>query len=99
MGRKIKISKKQYEQALSEGITLTADVDACNGDVKQAVDKAKQNAKENGVDLSNANISVPAQSSNEGRIITKKELQENRLKVLKANSKLFSVKDFVNKIK
>lgn len=98
MGRKIKISKKQYEQALSEGITLTADVDACNGDVKQAVDKTKQNAKQNGVDLSDANISIPAQS-NEGRIITKKELQENRLKVLKANSKLFSVKDFVNKIK
>lgn len=98
MGRKIKISKKQYEQALSEGITLTADVDACNGDVKQAVDKTRQNAKQNGVDLSDANISIPAQS-NESRIITKKELQENRLKVLKANSKLFSVKDFVNKIK
>lgn len=98
MARKIKISKKQYEQALSEGITLTADVDACNGDVKQAVDNAKQNAKKNGVNLSDATISVPA-DTNEGRIITKKELQENRLKVLKANSKLFSVKDFVNKIK
>lgn len=97
MTKKIKISKQQYEQALSEGVTLSANVDAYNGDVKQAVEKTKQNAKENGVDLSDAVIQLPA--SNENRIITKKELQENRLKVLKENSKLFSVKDFINKIK
>lgn len=98
MGKRFKISKEQYEHALSEGITLNADVDACNGDVNQAVQKTKQNAKESGVDLSQATINVPAQSSNESKLITKKQLQENRLKVLKSNSKLFSVRDFVKKI-
>lgn len=99
MFRKLKISEEQYRTAIKEGITLNADVDACNGDVKQAIDKTKQNAKDNGVDLSNANIQVPAQSRNEGRIITKKQLQENRLKVLKENSELYSLSDFLNKIK
>lgn len=99
MSRKLKISEEQYRTAIKEGITLNADVDACNGDVKQAIDKTKQNAKDNGVDLSNANIQVPAQSRNEGRIITKRQLQENRLKVLKENSELYSLNDFLNKIK
>jgi mannitol-specific phosphotransferase system IIBC component len=99
MGRKFKISEEQYNKALSEGVTLTADVDACNGDVNQAVQKTRQKAKESGVDLSQATISVPGQSSNESKLITKKELKENRLKVLKANSRLFSVRDFVKKIK
>ena len=49
MKRNFKISEDQYRKALSEGITLNADVDACNGDVKQAIDKTKQNAKNNGV--------------------------------------------------
>lgn len=99
MGRSLKISEAQYKKALSEGITLNADVDACNGDVKQAIDKTKQNAKNNGVDLSNANIQIPAQSQNEGKIITKKQLQENRLRVLKENSELYSLNDFLNKLK
>ena len=78
MGRNLKISEDQYKKALSEGITLNADVDACNGDVKQAIDKTKQN---------------------EGKIITKKQLQENRLRVLKENSELYSLNDFLNKLK
>lgn len=99
MGRNFKISEDQYKRALSEGITLNADVEACNGDVKQAIDKTKQNAKNNGIDLNKANIQVPAQSQNEGKIITKRQLQENRLKVLKENSDLYSLNDFLNKIK
>lgn len=99
MSKKFKISEEQYKKALSEGITLNADVDACNGDVKQAIDKTKQDAKNNGVDLSNANIQVPAQSQYENKIITKKQLVENRLKVLKENSELYSLNDFLNKLR
>ena len=36
---------------------------------------------------------------NEENFLTKKELQENRLKVFKKNSQLFTVKDFLNTIK
>ena len=99
MGRNLKISEYQYRKALSEGITLNADVEACNGDVKQAIDKTKQNAKNNGIDLKKTNILVPAQSKKKKKIITKKQLQENRLKVLKENSELYSLNDFLNKIK
>lgn len=97
MRRKFKISEEQYKMALSEGVTINADVDACNGDVKQAVDNAKQDAKKTGLDLNKANIQLPAKDTNEGRIITKKELVENRLRVLRANSKLYSVKDIYYK--
>lgn len=83
MGRNLKISEDQYRKALSEGITLNADVEACNGDVKQAIDKTKQNAKNNGIDLSKANIQVPAQSQNEGKIITKKTITRKSFKSIK----------------
>ena len=83
MKRNFKISEDQYRKALSEGITLNADVDACNGDVKQAIDKTKQNAKNNGIDLNKANIQVPAQTQNEEKIITKKQLQFHQ-KILKS---------------
>ena len=35
----------------------------------------------------------------ENKLISKKELMENRLKALKKNSQLYTVKDFMNKIK
>ena len=39
----------------------------------------------------------PTTGANESRIITKKELTENRFKYLKENSKLYTVKDFLRK--
>lgn len=36
-------------------------------------------------------------SMSESKIITKKQLQENRLKVLKKDSNLYTVKDFIKK--
>jgi hypothetical protein len=33
----------------------------------------------------------------EGKFITKKQLQENRLKEMKKNSEVYTVKDFINK--
>ena len=42
MARKFVISEEQYNMALKEGVTLNADVTAAGGDVKRAVDTAKQ---------------------------------------------------------
>ena len=36
---------------------------------------------------------------NETKFLSKKQLQENRLKILKKNSEVYTVKDFLNKIK
>lgn len=97
MGKKFKITEEQYNKCLAENITLNADVDAAGGDVKKAVDTTKQEAQKNGVDLNKATIQIPGKSIGEGRIITKKKLMENRLKVLKRNSTLFNVSDFIKK--
>lgn len=83
--------------------------------IKQAKDNAIANGlpkdnmevvapiKNNQTQLSNMsntdkqNAEVVIQS--EGRYIKKSQLKENRLKTLKQNSELYTVKDFINKIK
>lgn len=98
MTKKIKISEEQYNRALEEGVTLNADVAAANGDVKKAIDTTRQEAQRNGVDLKNATIQIPGNTNqNENKIITKKELIENRLKVLKQYSTLYNISDFIKK--
>lgn len=48
--------------------------------------------------VSNSNQAQDNSSSmSESKIITKKQLQENRLKVLKKDSNLYTVKDFIKK--
>ncbi len=48
--------------------------------------------------VSNSNQAQDNGSSmSESKIITKKQLQENRLKVLKKDSNLYTVKDFIKK--
>lgn len=94
--RKIKITEEQRQYALKEGITLNADVDAAGGDVKKAVDTTKQQAQKSGVDIKKATIQIPP--SNEGRIITKKQIIENRLKKLKQNSEYYQVSEFMKRL-
>lgn len=96
MGKKIKITEEQYNKLIDEEITLNADVSAANGNVAQAIDKTRKEAQEGGVDLSKAKIQVPG-NPNESKIISMKQLVENRIKVLKQNSTLYSIKDFIKK--
>lgn len=94
--RKIKITEEQRQYALKEGITLNADVDAAGGDVKKAVDITKQQAQKSGIDPKKTAIQIPP--SNESKIITKKQMMENRLKRFKNNSEYYSVNEFVKKL-
>lgn len=94
--RKIKITEEQRQYALSEGITLNADIDAAGGDVKKAVDTAKQQAQKSGVDIKKATIQIPP--SNESKVITKKQMMENRLKKFKQNSDYYQVNEFVKRL-
>ena len=99
MAKKIKITEEQRNKLIKEGVTLNADVSAAGGDVKKAVDTTKQQARKNGVNLNNASIEISGsslQNENKGRLITKKELMENKLRYLKENySTLYTLKDFV----
>ena len=98
MARKFVISEEQYNMALKEGVTLNADVVAAGGDVKRAVDTAKQEAMKNGVKMDDATISIKATDTNESVFIKKSELQESRLKALKRNSEVYTVRDFMKKL-
>lgn len=95
MTKRLVISEEQYNMALEEGITLNADVSAAGGDVKKAVDIAKQEAIKNGVNMNNAKIQINAKDTNESKFIKKSKLQENRLAALKKNSDLYTVRDFM----
>lgn len=94
--KKIKITEEQRQYALKEGITLNADVDAAGGDVKKAVDTTKQQAQKSGVDVKKVTIQIPP--SNESRIITKKQMMENRLRKFKQNSDYYQVNEFVKRL-
>lgn len=98
MARRFKITEEQYRQALSEGITINADVSAANGDVKQAIDKAKQEAMNKGLSLDDTKIEVDA-NYNESKLYTMAELKENYHKRLKENSKVYSMKEFSKMLK
>lgn len=98
MARKFVISEEQYNMALKEGVTLNADVAAAGGDVKRAVDKTKQEALKNGVKMDDATISIKAAETNESIFVKKSKLQESRLKALKRNSEIYTVRDFMKKL-
>ena len=98
MARKFVISEEQYNMALKEGVTLNADVAAAGGDVKRAVDATKQEALKNGVKMDDATISIKATDTNESVFIKKSELHESRLKALKRNSEVYTVRDFMKKL-
>lgn len=98
MARKFVISEEQYNMALKEGVTLNADVAAAGGDVKRAIDATKQEALKNGVKMDDATIAIKAAETNESVFIKKSELHESRLKALKRNSEVYTVRDFMKKL-
>jgi len=97
MARKIRITEEQYNMALREGVTVNADLTSSNNDPKQAFDKAKGEAEKQG--LKSGEYNIQFSNVQEGKLVSKKQLQENRLKALKKNSELYSVKDFIKKYK
>ena len=124
MGRKIRITEKQYKKILEEGVLVGSNqkftvnaqeigntpeekVTNTMRDLKQKYPDADKNfevvspnkdnktqtvSKPNTNTSNNNNISVM-----ENKLITKKQLQESRLKALKENSEVYTVKDFIKK--
>lgn len=101
MARKVKITEQQY-QMLQEQNDDKLNVNINKSDVKQSgsVESAVQGqidkATQAGTNPEKLNINVPGDIKSESRIITKQKLIENRMKVLKAHSRLYTVKDFLN---
>lgn len=99
MARKFCITEEQYNMAIREGVELKADVAAAGGDVKKAISNTKQEAIKNGVNMQDATISINASDTNESRsFVTKRQLEESRLKALKKNSRTYTVKDFKKRL-
>ena len=94
MARRFKITEEQRQYALKEGITITADMNAANGDVKKAVDDVRANAEKSGINPNKVNVQIPA---NESKVYTVRELTEQRLMASKANSQVYSIRDFLPK--
>jgi hypothetical protein len=93
--KNFKITEEQYNMAVTEGLTLQADVQAANGDVKKAVDTTKQQAIKNGVKLDNAVIQINA---NESKKLSIRDIKTHYImECKKKHSKLMKVEDFITK--
>ncbi len=95
--RKFKITEEQYNMAVTEGLTLQADVQAANGDVKKAIETTKQQALKNGVKLDNAVIQINA---NEGKLISIGDIKTRYVNECKEkHSEVMTVEDFIKRYK
>jgi len=105
MGRNFVITEEQYERlnGMIDEVDVKADVKAANGDIKTAVEKANKEGVDSGLKPGKFGVVVNSndvsQNVAEGRLITKKQLQENRLKKFKKNSEFTTVKDLLKKYK
>lgn len=89
MKKKIKISKEQKEN-INE-ISVMADTGMTNGNVQQAVQNAQTNAQRSGV----RNVSVVIPPVNE-TILTKKQVENIKLKIIKENAKTFKKRELTS---
>lgn len=93
MGRKICITEEQYQMALKEGVTLKVPT----GNGKNLEQNIKDTKAEGDMQVKDKDyiLAIDPKSVQENKLISKKKLQENRLKKLKENSELYTVKDFI----
>ena len=109
MARKFKITEEQYNQMLAEGVAIQGATDSTG---KADVQKTAQSMSASGIDPNKVNVQFSGKSMTNGgddssatnpsitehRLITKKELQENRLRYLKENSEVMSVNKFLKSL-
>lgn len=111
MPKTFKITEAQRNHLMSEGVAITqniplkSDGSGIDSDkFKTAAQEAEPNtvftttAKEASGNNGTQNTVTIAAPTNEHRIVTKKELQTNRLRYLKENSDVFSFNDFLKQL-
>lgn len=109
MARKIKLTEEQYQQMLSEvtiqGVTTNgkADTNATATAIQQSgANPNNVNVSFKGTEMTGSgsgSTSTSQQATNEHRIVTKKELQANRLRYLKEHSEVYSLNNFLSKLR
>jgi hypothetical protein len=110
MAKKFKITEAQYNQILAEGVAIQGATDATG---KADVAKTAQAMSASGVDPKKVSVEFSGDSMTSGgdsgsgtttqtvtehRLITKKELQANRLRYLKENSEVLSFNNFMKNL-
>lgn len=92
-----RLTEEQYKRAIAEGVKISADAGGNVSNVASAASEAASVANMTGGKVDTVEVNnVTNSTTNEGRLITKKELKENRLKKLRENSEIISVKDLFN---
>ena len=109
MAKKFKITETQYNQILSEGISIQGVTDSTG---KADISKTAQSMSASGIDPKKVSVAFSGESMTSGgdtngsstitvtehRLITKKELQANRLRYLKENSEVLSFNNFMKNL-
>lgn len=101
MANHIILSEKQYHKfkQLLEGVRIDVDPSSTNGDMNAALRNSKQEAEKHGLKSGDVEYIVTGNDMQESKLISLSQLKENRLKVLKENSEVYSVKEFMKKIR
>lgn len=109
MARKFKITEEQYNQMLAEGVAIQGATDSTG---KADVQKTAQSMSASGIDPNKVSVQFSGSSMTDGgdttsattpsitehRLVTKRELQANRLRYLKENSEVMSVNNFMKSL-
>ena len=107
MAKKFKITEAQRDALLAEGVIIQGETDsvgkADTNKTAQAIsnsgiDPKKVNVEFSGTAMTGGNPNGQTTPMREHRIITKKQLQANRLKYLKENSEVLSLNNFMKKL-
>ena len=106
MAKKFKITEAQRDALLAEGVTIQGETDSVG---KADTNKTAQAISNSGIDPKKVNVEFSGTamtggnpngqtSMREHRIITKKQLQANRLRYLKENSEVLLLNNFMKKL-
>ena len=106
MAKRFKITEAQRDALLAEGVTIQGETDSVG---KADTNKTAQAISNSGIDPKKVNVEFSGTamtggnpngqtSMREHRIITKKQLQSNRLRYLKENSEILSLNNFMKKL-
>lgn len=101
--RKFKITEEQMKYALQEGInipsgqTVPLDKEVSNNPKAQNLVNQTKTEVSSKAGIKPEQVEVSLTAKNESKVITKKQIRENRMKVLKENSEIVSLKDFFKK--
>jgi predicted amino acid dehydrogenase len=109
MPKRFKITEQQYNQMLDEGVSINGVTDASG---KADINKTAQSMAASGIDPKDVTVSFSGSAMSGGtgdttltegnkkshRLITKKELKENRLRYLKENSEIISFNNFMKSL-